>query len=265
MLKFISFGSGSSGNCYFLFTQTEGLMIDAGIGIRAIKKYFREYGLSLPVVKQILVTHDHADHIKAVGYLSENLRLPVYATKAVHAGIDRNYCVHKKVPLANRHSVVPGETYEMGGFRVTPFKVPHDSLENLGYFVQVEDASFCLITDAGCVTDEMKGYIHKADYLVIESNYDEQMLQTGPYPEYLKRRILGNNGHLSNRDCAYTVVDNKGENLKKIWLCHLSEENNHPDLALKTMELSLKQSAVGKVPEVYVLKRKVPTGIFELK
>ncbi|MGN0221274.1 MAG: MBL fold metallo-hydrolase [Prevotella sp.] len=265
MLKFISFGSGSSGNCCFLYTQTEGLMIDAGIGIRLIKKYFREYGLSLPVMKQILVTHDHADHVKAVGYLSEHLHVPVYATKAVHAGIERNYCVHRKVPLAYRQHIVAGETYEMGAFKVTPFAVPHDSLENLGYYIQVEDAAFCFITDAGSVTEEMKGYISKADYLVIESNYDDQMLQAGRYPEYLKTRIAGKNGHLSNQECVQVVMEHKSEHLRKIWLCHLSEENNHPDLALKTMELSLKQQAEGTVPEVYVLKRKVPTGIFELK
>ena len=265
MLKFISFGSGSSGNCCLLYTSTEGLMIDAGVGIRLIKKYFREYGLSLPVVRRILVTHDQADHIKAAGYLSEELHVPVYATKAVHSGIERNYCVHKKVPLAYKQYIVPGETYEMGDFRVTPFAVPHDSTENVGYYVQVEDTAFCIMTDAGHVTEEMKEFIGKTEYLVVESNHDEEMLRNGKYPERLKKRIREKYGHLSNRECAKAVTENRSEKLKKIWLCHLSEENNHPDLALKTMELSLKQSAEGPIPEVYVLKRKVPTGVFELR
>lgn len=264
MLKFISFGSGSSGNCYFLFTQTEGLMIDAGIGIRLVKKYFREYGLTLPAVRHILVTHNHTDHVKAVGYLSEELHVPVYATRAVHTGIDANYCVHKKVPLAYKKCIVPGETCELGGFRITPFMVPHDSIENVGYCVQTQGRTFCVITDAGSVTEEMREYIGKADYLVIESNYDEQMLQCGKYPAYLKKRISGSCGHLSNSECTKTVVEHKGENLKKVWLCHLSEENNHPDLALKTMELLLKQTAGEKAPEVHVLRRKVPTGVFDL-
>lgn len=248
-----------------LYTSTEGLMIDAGVGIRLIKKYFREYGLILPVVRRILVTHDHADHIKAAGYLSEELHVPVYATKAVHSGIDNNHSVDRRVPLAYRQYIIPGETYELGDFRVTPFAVPHDSTENVGYYVQVEDTAFCIMTDAGHVTEEMKEFIGKTEYLVIESNHDEEMLRNGKYPERLKERIREKYGHLSNRECAKAVTENRSEKLKKIWLCHLSDENNKPDLALKTMELSLKQSAEGPIPEVYVLKRKGSTGVFELR
>ena len=100
MLKFICLGSGSSGNCYCLFTENDGLMIDAGIGIRLLKRSFKEYGLSLSQIHHILVTHDHADHVKSVGAISLDYHLPVYATHLVHAGIERNYCVHKKVAPA---------------------------------------------------------------------------------------------------------------------------------------------------------------------
>ena len=105
MLKFISFGSGSSGNCYYLATATDALLIDSGLGIRLLKKHFKEYGVTLASVHNILITHDHADHIKSVGYMSNDYNLPVYTTKYVHDGIKRNYCVSKKIPAEHIHYI----------------------------------------------------------------------------------------------------------------------------------------------------------------
>ena len=118
MLKFISFGSGSSGNCYYLGTATDGLIIDIGIGIRTLKKYCREYGIQLNSVKRILITHDHADHIKSVGALSHDMNLPVYATCKVHEGIDHNYCVTRKVSADHKKELVVGESVQLGDFCV---------------------------------------------------------------------------------------------------------------------------------------------------
>lgn len=266
MLKFISFGSGSSGNCYLLYTAHDGLMIDIGVGIRSLKKYFNDYGIPMTQMRRVLITHDHADHIKSVGSLSYSFGLPVYATELVHHGIEQNYCVTRKVDAASKHFVVPGETQELGEFRVTSFKVPHDSRENVGYMIEAENVSFCIVTDAGEVTEEMGRYISKADYLVIEANHDVQMLQSGPYPDYLKRRIHSGIGHLSNEACGDAIAHYMSENLKQVWLCHLSEENNHPELARKTVESILRSYGivVGKDLELVVLKRTKPTGIFEL-
>ena len=144
MLRFISFGSGSSGNCYYLYTENDGLMIDAGVGVRALKKYFRDYGLNLSHLHHLLITHDHADHIKCVGSISHDLLLPVYATEQVHQGIDRNYCVTRKVSAADRRLVEPGITMTLGDFTVTPFSVPHDSSDNVGFMVQAEGINFCI-------------------------------------------------------------------------------------------------------------------------
>lgn len=266
MLKFISFGSGSSGNCYFLYTETDGLMIDVGVGIRTLKKHFKDYGLKMPQIHRVLITHDHADHIKSVGSISYDLQLPVYATEKVHKGIDRNYCVQRKVSSDKRCKVTAGVTEQMGEFQVTPFHVPHDSSDNVGYFIVVGDTSFCIITDAGSVTDEMQQYIARAQYLVIEANHDKEMLMQGPYPPYLKSRILSTTGHLSNDDCGEAIAQNATNRLRHVWLCHLSEENNHPELARKTVESVLRSYGIvaGKDFELEVLKRTVPTGIFEL-
>lgn len=266
MLRFISFGSGSSGNCYFLYTGNDGLIIDAGVGIRTLKKHFRNYGLSLAQVHHVLITHDHADHIKCVGSLSHDQHLPVYATEAVHKGIDRNYCVARKVEADNRRYLEPAQTITIGDFLVTPFSVPHDSSDNVGYMIEAEGVRFCIMTDCGRVTDEMAAFITRANYLVIEANHDREMLLHGPYPEHLKRRITSGTGHLNNNLCGEAIAQNMSQDLRYVWLCHLSEENNHPELARKTVEAVLRSYGivVGKDLQLEVLKRTMPTGVFDL-
>ena len=267
MLKFISFGSGSSGNCYLLATPTDALLIDIGVGLRGLKKDFRDYGVSLSQIHHVLVTHDHADHIKSVGSFSHDYKIPVYATREVHQGINRNYCVTQKVAAEMAKVIEKGRSEQIGDFLVTPFGVPHDSSDNVGYFIEAEGTNFCIITDAGTVTDEMKSYIQRAHHLVIEANHDTGMVMSGPYPKFLKDRILSRSGHLCNRDCAQAVIDNMSDCLRHVWLCHLSEENNHPELARKTVESIFRSYGVIAGTDVLleVLKRNTPTGPFELE
>ena len=266
MLKFISVGSGSSGNCYYLSTATDGLLIDIGVGLRTLKKHFKDYGISIESVNHILVTHDHADHIKSVGSFSHDYHVPVYATQKVHHGIDLNYCVQRKVSEDMKRLIIPGQVIQIGDFMVTPFSVPHDASENVGYKIEVDGIVFVIITDVGTVTDEIKTYISSSNYLVIEANHDIEMLTQGPYPEYLKKRILSANGHLSNKECGTAIAENMMEGLHHVWLCHLSEENNHPELARKTVEATLRSYGIipGKDLELEVLKRKMPSGIYDL-
>lgn len=267
MLNFISFGSGSSGNCYYLYTQNSGLLIDVGVGTRSLKKAFHDYGLRfVDGFDGILVTHDHADHIKSVGSLSKKFNLPVYATETVHAGMDRNYCMRCKLAHSNRMKVVKGQSFNVGDFSITPFNVPHDSSDNVGYLIEADGVVFCLLTDVGTITDEMKSLISRANYLVIEANYDPQMLETGPYPRYLKDRIKNGHGHLSNTQCAQALAENFTHTLKHVWLCHLSQENNKPELALNTISQTLDMTGirVGEDVKVEVLRRTLPTGIFSL-
>lgn len=267
MLRFLSFGSGSSGNCYYLFTEKEGILIDTGIAIRLLKKGFYNYGLKLDDVKAVLVTHDHADHVKNVGLVSQEFDLPVYALHDVHVGIEKNYCVLKKIAPANVRVIEKGTTFQLGDFKITSFGIPHDSSDNVGYRIEVDGVVFCLITDAGYVTDEMKTYISEANYLVLEANHDEEMLMSGPYPQYLKTRVRGPKGHLSNKECAEALAENATPDLRYVWLCHLSEENNHPELARKTVEMILRRYGIipGKDFQLEVLKRKVPSEVFECK
>lgn len=266
MLKFISFGSGSSGNCYYLSTDTDRLLIDAGVGIRHLKNALHANNIKIESIKKVLVTHAHADHVKSVGVLGADYGVDVYATHEVHKGINENHCVHKKVPGDRAKILTQGDSIKLGDFLVTPFKVPHDSTDNVGYRIEADGVVFCLMTDAGHVTDEMKTYIGEANYLVLEANYDKEMLQKGNYPQYLKERIAGPTGHLSNVDCGEALANNATIELRHVWLCHLSEENNHPVLAQKTVEQVLRGYGIiaGKDFLVDVLKRKTASDMFEL-
>ena len=232
-----------------------------------LKKGFYSHGLKLSDVKAVLVTHDHADHVKNVGLVSQELNLPVYALLDVHVGIEKNYCVQKKISPANVRVIEKGTTFQLGGFKITSFGVPHDSSDNVGYRIEADGVVFCLITDAGYVTDEMKTFISEANYLVLEANHDEEMLMSGPYPQYLKARVRGPKGHLSNKECAEALAGNATPALQYVWLCHLSEENNHPELARKTVEMILHRYGIipGKDFQLEVLKRMVPSEVFECK
>ena len=266
MLKFLSFGSGSSGNCYLLYTGTDCLMIDCGVGIRSLKKHFHNYGLQLSMVHNVLITHDHADHVKSVGSISGDLHLPVYTTEDIHRGISRNWCVRRKIDSQLAKNLVKGKEIMIGAFRVTPFGVPHDSTDCVGYSIECGGIRFTLVTDCGHITEDIAHYISISNYLVIEANHEPEKLEAGPYPRHLKKRISGPDGHLSNEACAKALVENASPALRYVWLCHLSDENNHPELAKKTIEAVLRDSGIiaGKDFMLDVLKRKIPSEVFEL-
>lgn len=269
MLQFISLGSGSSGNCYYLLHEGFGLLIDLGIGIRTFKQHFSNYGLPLAQIHAILVTHDHTDHVKSVGRLSEGMHIPVYTTQKVHDSIEKNHFVSKKVPHAMRRIIEKGTDVEIGPYHVTPFHVPHDSADNNGYAIRVDGKCFVVMTDIGHFTEEMPGVVAEATHLVIESNYDEAMLTSGPYPPRLQKRISGKYGHISNAETAAFLSENLNKNLiRRIWLCHLSAENNRPDLARTTSSAALEAAGFSLDSEnglkLEVLARKTPSPLTEL-
>lgn len=267
-MNFFSIGSGSSGNCYCLYNENHScLMIDCGLGIRAVKKAFREKGLALTDVRAIIVTHAHADHVKSVGSICQELLVPVYATKDTHNGIHTNMYVHRKVPGNFAKCLRVGESLLIDGFRVTAFDVPHDSKGHVGYSIECADGVvFTIVTDCGQVTDTIREHISMSDYLVLESNYDQDMLRRGSYPARLKSRIVGGMGHLDNRIAGKELAQNATPRLRHVWLCHLSQENNTPSQALATVTSELRDHGIvaGKDFLLDVLQRKTPSDMFEL-
>lgn len=268
MLKFICFGSGSSGNCYYLNLDGHGLLIDEGLGVRTFRKRFADYGLSLAEVKAVLLTHDHADHAKGVGALAMQFGWPVYALPEVFAGLLRNRFLTKKVPAALSHNLEAGKRLSLGPFTAEPFIVPHDSAGCCGFSIDCGERRFCLITDAGHVTDDMRRHLSSAHYVVLESNYDALMLRNGPYPPRLKRRIEGEQGHMDNADAASLLANSLSPLARHVWLCHLSEENNRPHIALAAATDALREA--GRLSEgdplvVETLQRTSPSRLYELE
>ena len=265
-IKFVSLASGSSGNCYYLSNGNTSVLIDGGLGIRSVKKIFKEHCIDLNEIKAVFVTHDHADHIKAVGHLAGKHNIPIYATPEVHEGMKRSYCMTEKLAENMKRYISKGETVQLNDLEITCFEVPHDSTDNVGYSIKICDKVFTFITDIGRITPTVAQFVSISDYLVMEANYDKTMLDTGPYPTHLKERIASDNGHLCNKELAEFISCNFPSQLKYLWLCHLSKDNNHPELALKTVETALKSKdiIVGRDLEVIPLRRTSPTGIFEL-
>ena len=262
---FRSFASGSSGNCYYLGNYHSGILIDAGISARTIYRNLRNMGLDFSNIAGVLVTHDHADHIRAVGTIGERFRVPIYATAEVHDGIDHNYGLLEKLRTSRRFYKL-GEEFHILGMKVNTFHVSHDSTDCVGYVIDYQGERFMIATDVGCVNDELEDYVATANHIVIEANHDEQMLLNGPYPTYLKERILSDVGHMSNATCARVLADNYHDGLRDIFLCHLSQENNDAQLAYQTVYDALKEvgaplDAINLVP----LPRIEPTEIYTFK
>lgn len=256
--SFFSLSSGSCGNSYYLGNAHYGILIDAGIGPRVIKKRLAQYGVELSSIMALLVTHDHYDHIKSVGYLGDKLHIPVYATREVHKAMMHHPLINNNLNGSTKY-IEKGKPFQIEDFRITAFNVPHDSVDNSGYYIEFNNQKFTLVTDVGTITDEVGYYICKANHLVIESNYDEEMLKNGRYPYSLRKRIASGTGHLSNRQTAEFLADNYSTDLRNIWLCHLSGDNNHPELAFQTVENKLAQKGikVGRDVELHVLLRNI--------
>jgi len=269
-LIFRSFGSGSSGNCYYLGTDEQGILIDAGISARYIHNGLRDMGLDFPNIMGVLVTHDHADHIRSVGRLGEHLHLPIYTTADIHAGIDRNYGVTLKLRTARRY-FEKGQPFELFGMQINTFGISHDSTDCLGYTIDYMGERFVLITDCGTPNEQIEEAIRTANHLVIEANHDEQMLLNGPYPTFLKERILSDRGHQSNDTCGELLARNFHPGLRHIFLCHLSHENNDPEVATETVKQYLESVGAligdGKNGTVLLraLERTTPSPTFCLK
>lgn len=261
--RFFSLGSGSSGNCYFLGNKKYGILIDAGIGIRTIQKTLSEYGIALSSIRGILVTHDHADHVKTVSYLAKKYSLPVYTTESVFSGIQRGRCMQYELEKINMRTITRGTPFVIEDFTIEAFEVPHDSIDNNGYHIVFDKQHFVLATDMGRITPVIEQYIQIANHLVIEANYDMQMLQSGKYPLHLKQRIASGMGHISNDLVAEALAKNYSSNKQNIWLCHLSKDNNTPDLAFNTVHKKLKEAGanIGGNLNLEVLSRNKASGL----
>ena len=272
-IKFRSFSSGSCGNCYFLGSFDDAgecvaaIVIDAGVSPRRTKRYLQEQGLCFDNLDCMIITHDHHDHIGSLGSWCKLVGIPVWATPELNRAMSHRYEIKgpcypscRKNLSEDWNDIVPGHV------RVRYFVVPHDATQTLGYAVLIDGYRFVIMTDIGKMTPQALSFAKQAQTVVIESNYDTDMLWSGPYPEELKVRITSGSGHLSNAECAEAVREFMHEGLDNIFLCHLSDHNNTARLALEPTRAVLDSldPAPQRVPRVVPLPREVPSPLFTL-
>ena len=260
MVRFLSLSSGSNGNSYYFGNEKTAFLIDIGIGARTIKKRLAEHDLSLDSIDAIFVTHDHFDHVKSLGTFTERYRKPVYLTRTLEQALRHNFCTAGRLKGCVRF-LSEGESNQVGEqLSITPFIVPHDATQTVGYHFTFDGERFTVMTDLGEVTDDAVHYAALADHLVVESNYDVDMLMTGPYPPELKMRILTQQGHLSNEQTASLLVRSRQEGLRDIFLCHLSANNNTPDTAYACAKKTLE--SIGSRASLHILPRACASELF---
>jgi phosphoribosyl 1,2-cyclic phosphodiesterase len=241
MLRFSILASGSSGNSIYVSTDTTSLLIDAGVSGKQIQAAMSEIAASGSDLDAILVTHEHQDHIKGVGVVARKYQLPVYATEGTWAGMASHI---GDLPEDRRYIFAAEEILEFGDLQVQPFRIPHDSQEPVGFCFYHEGVKLTLLTDIGYMSDRILETVQNSDAYILEANHDTEMLRMGPYPWSLKRRILGDKGHLSNQSAGEALIELANDRLTDVYLAHLSLDNNTPDLAEVTVKSILHEHKV---------------------
>ena len=238
-MQIYTLASGSTGNCTLVKDGDTAVLIDAGISTKRIVTALKELGMFPEQLNGILITHEHGDHVNGLNTFIKHYEIPIFAPRTVAnhlswsiAGVDDYLTV-----------LLPGQDYDLHGLSVLPFRTPHDTPESVGYRL-TGNGIFGFCTDFGHVTDEVLEGMRGVDAAVIEANHDLEMLKNGSYPYYLKRRILSDNGHLSNDACGQLSTELYKHGTRKIILGHLSRENNLPSIARKSVLSALSAEGV---------------------
>lgn len=258
-LEFCSFSSGSSGNCYYIGNQDSAILIDAGLSSRKIKKHLNEIGRRLADIKAIFITHDHIDHIKGVQELTLSHKIPLYATAHTLSGIELNRFTNQ----ADKNCFRPinfESPIIIGDIRIIAFEVEHDAKGAAGFHIENSHQKITLATDLGHISHRAANYLRKANIMILESNYDEEMLARGPYPPYLQERIRGSKGHLGNHQVAEFLANHIQEHTSHVFLAHLSEHNNSVEKALFAAESAFNEMPYR--PKINCLNRKQRSDFF---
>lgn len=257
-LIFYSLSSGSSGNCYYIGSQSKGILIDAGIPARQTRKFLEENNISIEAVMAVLISHNHSDHTRGLEVLARRHHIPVFTTKKVWDSIN----IHRKnIPGPCIREILLEKEFTLADMKIITFAVSHDAPETIGFHICMDDNRITIATDLGYISETAALYINKARLLVIEANYDETMLSEGRYPYFLKKRISSDQGHLSNKQTSEFLANTFSGNLSHICLAHLSIKNNSPEKARLTLENTLLEKDIkqNNRPEIFVLNRNKPT------
>ena len=237
-MKMCSITSGSSGNCIFVGSEKTSLLIDAGISGKRIEFGLNGIDRKTSEMDGILVTHEHSDHIKGLGVLARRYNIPIYATKETIAAICRISSIGK-LPEGIFKEIKADEDYQLGDLTVKPFAISHDAAMPVGFRLEKGDKAIAVATDMGHYSDYIIEKLSGLNALLVEANHDVNMLQVGAYPYYLKQRILGEQGHLSNENAGRLLCEVLHDDLEVVLLGHLSQENNYEALAFETVSAEI--------------------------
>lgn len=241
MVKFCSLFSGSSGNSLFIGTSRARILIDAGLSAKKIIQAICSIGENPSELSAILVSHEHSDHIRGAGITSRKFNVPIYANERTWEAMEQEI---GPISLENKLYFQTGEEFTIEDIGVKAFNIPHDAAEPVGFNFFIDDKKITTATDIGHMNRNLLNCLMESDLLLLESNHDVEMLKVGPYPWVLKKRILGDQGHLSN-EMAGKVIAYLAENgSKKFLLGHLSRENNFPELAYQTVYNALMEKQI---------------------
>ncbi len=240
-MRFLSIASGSSGNCIYIGDDNTHLLIDTGISKKRVEEGLNSIGLSLLDIDGILLTHEHSDHISGLGVILRKYDIPVYGSAGTIDAVKYSKYVDK-VDLDLFKEIDLDKKFRINSLLINPFEISHDATMPCAYKVNSGEKSCAVATDMGCFNDYIVENLTNTDVMLIEANHDIRMLQTGPYPYYLKQRILGDHGHLCNEMSGRLIDSLLNDKTKKIFLGHLSKENNFPDLAYESVRAEINLS-----------------------
>ncbi len=232
MLNFCSLYSGSSGNCLFVESENTKLLIDAGVSLKKIEKGLESLNISSSSLDGILVTHEHIDHIQSLGNLSKKFNLPVFANSETFDAMPKQT---DKIATENINKIKTNEKFCINDIEINSFSIPHDAANPCGFTLSCGNDKISVATDMGHITKDILKHLEGSKFILIESNYDPEVLKCSKYPFDLKRRISGPNGHLPNETAGKVINYLIHDNLKCALLGHLSKESNCPELAYQTV------------------------------
>lgn len=263
MVTFCSLFSGSSGNAIYIASETTKLLIDCGVSGKKIAASLASIGVDASEIDGILVTHEHRDHIYAVGIMSRRYNIPIYANQGTWAQMEKDI---GNTQECNRKLFDTAHKFCIKDICIRPFSIPHDAVEPVGYNFYIGGKKITLATDIGHVEDDLKLHIKGSHMVLIESNHDIEMLKCGSYPYYLKQRIAGSHGHLSNEAAGELVACMADSGTTRFLLGHLSKENNFPQLAYQTVynALQSRKIQVGKDVLLEVAGREKTSTVYQL-
>ncbi|PSL45912.1 phosphoribosyl 1,2-cyclic phosphodiesterase [Salsuginibacillus halophilus] len=228
--------SGSTGNAVYVETSRQRLLIDAGLSGKKIEALLQDVGRRPADLDGLLISHEHSDHIKGAGVLARKHRLPIYANEKTWQAMTDSI---GPIPLDQKFTLEANECALFGDIDIETFSVSHDAADPMFFVFHHEGRKLALATDMGYVSEQIKSKVQNADALIFEANHDLNMLRMGRYPWNVKRRILGDRGHVSNEDAGKALADIIGERTQAVYLAHLSKDNNMKDLARMTVEQTL--------------------------